>query len=169
VSDGEVSSPDSSAAADPFLADRGQPFDAETSSEEAAAAAADLPDVPVDLDLVLWTATRVRRLLTIQGQVTHTFVGVAEHDWLWQENELAMICEPLAEFANRTPALAALAHLSDDAAIGAGFLSYALRSYRERLVELRHRKAQEQVPVTGRAPTADETPANPEDGTEWTL
>jgi hypothetical protein len=108
----------------------------------------------------LWTEERIRRVLVLQGTLTHTVVGVGERDWVWQDAELAMVCGPLAEYSNRVPALAAMAHLSDDVAIAAGFVSYALRSWRERVSTLRAIAEDDPGPgpVTGRAPDANEAP-----------
>jgi hypothetical protein len=144
-----ASSKGSSAAADAFFADPGQPFD---------------PEVAPDVELVLWTPERIRRVLELQGRVTHHFAGVAEQDWVWLPHELDMVCGPLADHCNRVPALAALAHLSDDAAIAAGFVSYAARSWLERTRELQQRAAERQSqPVTGRAPAPADTPPAAED------
>jgi hypothetical protein len=150
-----------SSAVDPFFADRGPAFDpgAEVPEDEAYVA----PEPGELPEIVLWTPERVRRVLTLQGTLTHAVAGVAERDWLWQPNELDMVCGPLAEHCNRVPVLAALAHLSDDAAIAAGFVSYAVRSWLERTRELQARRSLTPEPATGR--TAD-PPIDPE-GTEW--
>lgn len=155
------SSPGSSAAADPFVADAGA-FTQQPEGDEAPDLAAPEP-LP---ELVPWTAERIRRLLELQGTLTHALVGVGEQDWLWLPAELDAVCGALADFANRVPALAAMAHLSDEAAIVAGFTSYALRSYRERLRVLRDRAQEPAVPVTGRAPADDEP--DPET-VEWSV
>jgi hypothetical protein len=157
-----ASSPGSSAAADPFFRDAGPGFDAERAAEDATAP----PVVDEPPELVLWTPERIRRVLELQGQLTHALVGVAEQDWVWQPRELDMVCGPLADHCNRVPALAALAQLSDDAAIAAGFVSYAVRSWLERTRELQRRKAAQPAarPVTDRAP---EPEVDPEEVT-WT-
>jgi hypothetical protein len=155
-----ASSKGSSAAADAFFADPGQPFDPEVAAE----ADEELGEPPPDVELVLWTPERIRRVLELQGRVTHHFAGVAEQDWVWLPHELDMVCGPLADHCNRVPALAALAHLSDDAAIAAGFVSYAARSWLERTRELQQRAAERQSqPVTGRAPAPADTPPAAED------
>jgi hypothetical protein len=148
-----ASSRASSAAADPFFRDPGPGFDA----EQAAEAAAEAPVADEPPDIVLWTPERVRRVLELQGQLTHAVVGVAEQDWVWLPRELDMVCGPLADHCNRVPALAALAQLSDDAAIAAGFVSYAMRSWLERTRELQRRKAAQPTarPVTDRAPAPE--------------
>jgi hypothetical protein len=142
----EGSSRGSSAAGSPFFADPGA-FDPDAADEPEEELG---PTEPVEL--VLWTPERIRRVLTLQGNITHALVGVAERDWLWLPHELDLVCGPLADHCNRVPALAALAHLSDDAAIAAGFVSYATRSWLERTRELQRRKATPAQPITGRAP-----------------
>jgi hypothetical protein len=150
-----ASSKGSSAAADAFFADPGPPFDPDVAADPDE----ELGEPPPDVELVLWTPERIRRVLELQGQATHHFVGVAERDWLWLPHELDMVCGPLADHCNRVPALAALAHLSDDAAIAAGFVSYAARSWLERTRELQARAGDSKPqPVTGRSPEPADTP-----------
>jgi hypothetical protein len=156
----------SSAAASPFFDDPGPGFD----PDEAEADAEPFQAAPEPVDLVLWTPERVRRVLVLQGQLTHMAVGVAETDWVWQDDELDAVCGPLAEHANRVPALQALAHLSDDAAIAAGFVKYALRSWLERTRAIQaQRAAREAGPqsVTGRTVGDDEQPIDAEE-VPWT-
>lgn len=171
--DPEESQPDPSAAAvsspgfsgaDPFVGDPGH-FDADDQPEPGEDGAA--PLAGPELADIVWDATRIRRVLTLQGTATHALIGVAATDWVWQPGELDLVCGPLADYANRTPALAAMAHLSDDAAVAAGFASYLLRSWRERVRALR--ALADETPhspsVTGRV-VADDTPTQE---TAWTI
>jgi hypothetical protein len=154
------SSPGSSAAAEPAAfgyRDPGPGFDAEQAEADAEPVYHAEP-----AEIILWTPERIRRVLVLQGRLTHSLVGVAQADWVWQDDELELVCEPLAAHANRVPALAALAHLSDDAAVAAGFVTYALRSWLERTRELQRRQAAAQPqPVTGRG-------VDPEEEVPWT-
>lgn len=154
----------SSAGAEPFFADPGT-FDPDREADAADEPAG--PDLAGD-PIVLWTPDRIRRILTLQGTATHALVGVADTDWVWQPAELDMVCGPLADYANRVPQLAAIAHVSDDAAVAMGFGSYLFRSYRERVRELQRRAAEPAAPptpVTGRAPADD----NPSEDRSWTV
>jgi hypothetical protein len=144
----EDSSPASrkpSASRTPFVSDPGTPFDPE--------AAPPPPEVEVEptaaeqLLEIEWEEEAVRRWLVLQGELTHSFIGVAEIDWKHTEADLVSIAGPLARILNRYDTTRAIAAYNDPASVIFGMSMYTIRSFNERRAVIA--AMQEEVPITG--------------------
>jgi hypothetical protein len=164
----EGSSPGSSrgsAASGPFVADPGSAFD-----PKSAPAGPELPPSPAEAEAIVaieWEEEQVRRWLLLQGELGHTFAGVAENDWRYTEADLTSIAGPLSRILNRYDATRAAAAYSDPASVIFGFGMYTIRSAGERRKAIAVLKAaqEQEVPITGVAAPPGSGP--PPENVEW--
>jgi hypothetical protein len=123
----------SSAADDGGLfADAGGPeFDAKAPAPEP-----DTLEEPRPLDL--WDETKVKTMLTTQGEVVHAVIAAdkGSEEWRYTEGDLRTIAPPLTNILNRYDATRAMAATSDELMVAIGFGHYAIRSYGQRRAAL---------------------------------
>jgi hypothetical protein len=96
-----------------------------------------------------WEEDALSRLLIAKGELLHTFIGVADNDWRYTENDLKAIAGPLSRILNRYPQARAVATAQDPLALAIAGSAYAIRSGRERaqaIAELREEI--EELPIT---------------------
>jgi hypothetical protein len=139
-----------------FIADAGPAFD------PRQAPAAPLVEEP-ELEVDEWDEERIREILTLAGEVTHSLFNAGPEDdetWLATDRDLRAMVPPATRIANRYDVIRAAAAAGDEALLAAAMTRYVARNYTRRRRILKLREVQGPQPITG-------TEALPETGPEY--
>jgi hypothetical protein len=157
---GAESEPSSTASArasrtvsSPLVGDPGPDFDPDTPGAEPPPAPE--PEPVAGLPEPEWDEESIRRWLLVQGELTHSVIGLAENEWRHTEADLKSIAGPLSRILNRYDTTRAVAAYNDPLSVVFGTSMYAIRSINERRVIVAElRAAKEAAPVETPAPGA---------------